>query len=215
MRIRGRVAGLCSRPLRRWWFRLPDGEWLEQRTLLAASPLDLAVPLHFGAFNDAEVSHDLSIPDEFDLYSVTLQRGETLDASIDAQDAGSALTSLLRVFNANGTPLALDNQLGGDPQLTFQALTAGTYYIGVSSAPNDDYIPTVMYSGIPGATTGMYTLNVALTTSAPLMPDLTGSSFRTHEHGRGRRHDPGQLHDPEPRRRRPGQLPGRGVAVRQ
>ena len=109
----------------------------------------------------------------------TLQEGETLDASIDAQDAGSALTSLLRVFNANGTPLALDNQLGGDPQLTFQASTAGTYYIGVSSAPNDDYNPTVMYSGVPGATTGLYTLSVTLTTSAPLMPDLTGSSFRT------------------------------------
>ena len=43
------------------------------RTLLAASPLELAVPLHFGAFNDAQVSHFLSIPDEVDLYSVTLQ----------------------------------------------------------------------------------------------------------------------------------------------
>ena len=69
-------------------------------------------------FNDAQVSHFLSIPDEVDLYSVTLQRGETLDASIDAQQAGSGLTSLLRVFDANGTPLALDNQQGGDPQLT-------------------------------------------------------------------------------------------------
>ena len=83
------------------------------------------------------------------------------------------------MFSSNGTPLALDNQLGGDPQLTFQASTAGTYYIGVSSAPNDNYNPTVMYSGVPGATTGLYTLNVTLTTSAPLMPDLTGSSFRT------------------------------------
>ena len=179
MRIRGRVAGLRSPPHRQSSFRLLDGDWLEPRTLLAASPLETAVPLHFGAFNDAQVSHFLSVPDEFDLYSVTLQKGETLDASIDAQNAGSALTSLLRVFNANGTPLALDNQLGGDPQLTFQASTAGTYYIGVSSAPNNNYNPTVMYSGVPGATTGLYTLNVTLTTSAPLMPDLTGSSFRT------------------------------------
>ena len=36
-----------------------------------------------------------------------------------------------------------------------------------------------MYSGVPGATTGLYTLSVTLTPSAPLMPDLTGSSFRT------------------------------------
>ena len=36
-----------------------------------------------------------------------------------------------------------------------------------------------MYSGVPGTTTGLYTLSVTLATSTPLMPDLTGSSFRT------------------------------------
>ncbi len=118
-----------------------EGDWLEKRTLLAASPLQTATPLQFGAFNDAQVSHFLSSPAEFDLYSLTLQEGQTLEASIDAQDAGSGLTSLLRVFNSSGTPLALDNQLGGDPHLTFQAATTGTYYIGVSSAPNDNYNP--------------------------------------------------------------------------
>ena len=177
----------CSRASRwlaqstssRFDFRKLDGDWLERRTLLAASPLATAVPLHFGVYNDAQVSHFLSIPDEFDLYSLTLQQGETFDASVDAQNAGSGLTSLLRVFSASGTPLALDNQLGGDPQLTFQASVAGTYYIGVSSAPDDNYNPTELFSGVPGATTGLYTLSVNLTTSAPLLPDLTGSSFRT------------------------------------
>src|SRR5579863_9231033 len=110
MGVRGGVAGWRGRPLRRLSFWLPDGEWLEPRTLLAVSPLDLAVPLHFGAFNDAEVSHFLSIPDEVDLYSVTLQKGETIDAGINAQQAGSGLASLLRIFDSNGTPLALDNQ---------------------------------------------------------------------------------------------------------
>ncbi len=129
--------------------------------------------------NDAEVSHFLSIPDEFDLYSVALQTGETLKANINAQSSGSGLESLLRVFNANGTPLALDDQQGGDPHLTFQAATAGTYYIGVSSAPNNNYNPTVAESGVPGGTTGLYTLDVSLSTLTPLMPDLTGSSFRT------------------------------------
>ena len=158
---------------------MPNGEWLEPRTLLAASPLDLAVPLHFGAFNNAELSHFLSIPDEVDLYSVSLQKGETLDASINAQQAGSGLASLLRIFDAIGTPLALDDQQGGDPQLSFQAATAGIYYVGVSSAPNNNYNPTLVASGVPGDTTGLYTLDVKLTPSAPLLPDLTGSSFRT------------------------------------
>jgi hypothetical protein len=177
--VRGAVTSLRRQPRRRWFFRMLDGDWLEQRTLLAASPLATAVPLHFGAYSDAQVSHFLSIPDEFDLYSLTLQQGETFDASVDAQNAGSGLTSLLRVFSATGTPLALDNQLGGDPQLTFQASVAGTYYIGVSSAPDNNYNPTELFSGVPGDTTGLYTLSVNLTTSTPLMPDLTGSSFRT------------------------------------
>ena len=30
-----------------------DGEWLEHRVLLAATPLSAAVPLHFGLLNDA------------------------------------------------------------------------------------------------------------------------------------------------------------------
>ena len=79
MAVRGRVAGLRRQLRRRRDFRLLDGDWLERRTLLAGSPLATAVPLHFGAFNDAQVSHFLSIPDEFDLYSVTLQKGETVE----------------------------------------------------------------------------------------------------------------------------------------
>ena len=38
---------------------------------------------------------------------------------------------------------------GATPTLTFQAATAGTYYLGVSSAPNDNYNPTVAVSGRP------------------------------------------------------------------
>ncbi len=139
----------------------------------------LAVPLHFGVLKDAAVSHFLSIPTEVNLYSLSMQRGETIRVSVDAQQAGSALESLLRVFDADGTPMALDDQQGGDPQLTFQAATAGTYYIGVSGAPNDSYNPEVANSGTPGGTTGLYTLDVTHSTSTILLPDVAGSSFRT------------------------------------
>jgi hypothetical protein len=147
--------------------------------LLAASPLALATPLAFNAFNDVQLSSQfLSAPDNVNLYSTSLHAGDTISASIVAQATGSGLASLLRVFNANGTPLALDDQEGGDPRLTFQAATAGTYYIGVSSAPNDNYNPTVPNSGT-GTTTGLYELDVVLTKNAPLLPDMAGSSFRT------------------------------------
>ncbi len=174
-----RVAYLRRPARRRWSFRMLDGDWLERRTLLAASPLETAIPLQLGAFNDAQVSHFLSSPDEFDLYSLTLQKGQTLAASIESLDAGSGLLSLLRVFNSGGAPQALDNQQGGDPHLTFQAAITGTYYIGVSSAPNDNYNPTVANSGSAGATTGRYQLDVDVSKATPLLPDMAGSSFRS------------------------------------
>ncbi len=173
-------------------------EWLEDRTLFSSGPLAAAVPLAFNALHVADVEHYLSRPAEFDLYRVTLQAGDTLQAGISAQDAEnqagatfpftfpgfayqgkSALSSLLRVFDGNGTPLALDDQQGGDPYLTFQAASTGTYYIGVSSDPNDNYNPSVADSGTPGGTTGLYTLGVRLLTATAPMPDVAGSSFRT------------------------------------
>jgi hypothetical protein len=187
-----RVSGRC---LRCRWLGL---EWLEDRTLFSASPLDAALPLQFNAQRVVQAEHFLSRPAEFALYRVTLQAGDTLEAGISAQDAGnqagagftfafpgfayqgiSPLSSLLRVFDAAGKPLALDDQQGGDPSLTFQATTAGIYYLGVSSAPNNNYDPTVAGSGSAGGTTGLYTLGVRLVTGGPLLPDLTGSLFRT------------------------------------
>ena len=127
------------------------------------------MPLHFGVLNDAEVSHFLSIPTEVDLYSADdAERRD--DRRQHRRPAGRQRPGRASCGSSmpSGTPLALDDQQGGDPQLTFQAATAGTYYIGVSSAPNDDYNPTVADSGIPGGTTGLYTLDVTRSTSTPL-----------------------------------------------
>ena len=153
-------------------------ECLEDRTLPSASPLNLAVPLEFNASNVAEVTHFFASPSEIDLYRVALHAGDKVDASVAAQKNGSGLASLLRIFDAQGTSLALDDREGGDPHLNFQAATAGDYLVGVSSAPNDSYDPTVAVSAASGSTTGLYTLNLRLTNAAILQPDVTGSSFR-------------------------------------
>src|SRR5262249_19314762 len=135
-------------------------------------------PLSFNAFSLAQVSHFLSSTSEVDLYRVTLHAGNTLDAGVRAETAGSGLASLLRLFDANGTPLALDDRQGGDSHLRFQAATAGGGLLASSRGPNDNYGPTVAGGGTAGATTGPYTLDVRLSPDAPLRPDLTGSSFR-------------------------------------
>ena len=180
MITRSRVNGRQVRRLRRTPGPALGVEWLMDRILPTTSPLNLATPLEFNAFDAVQLAQRfLSKPTEVDLYATTLQAGDTIDASIVAEASGSGLASLLRVFSANGTPLALDNQQGGDPHLTFQAATTGTYYIGVSSAPNDNYNPTIPNSGTSGGTTGLYELDVRLVPAAPLMPDMAGSSFRT------------------------------------
>src|SRR5262249_24563376 len=58
------------------------------------------------------------------------------------------------------------------------AATDGDYFVGISSAPNDNYDPQIAESGLLGETTGRYTLNLCLTPGAPLLADLAGSSFR-------------------------------------
>src|SRR5262245_25809941 len=90
-------------------------EWLEDRTVLSVPPLDAATPLAFNTFNTAHVVHFLSSPSEIDLYRVTLHAGDTINTSITAQASGSGLASLLRIFDSRGTPLARNNQEGGDP----------------------------------------------------------------------------------------------------
>src|ERR1700728_4599337 len=98
MRVRARVTCRESPSGLRAAFWLPDGDWLENRTLLAGTLLGLAVPVQFGLLDQATESHFLSSPGEVDLYSVALSRGETVFASVEAQQTGSTLTSLLRVF---------------------------------------------------------------------------------------------------------------------
>ena len=161
MGVRPQVKALRGRRFRR--FRRPSVEWLDRRTLLALSPLQLAPPLQFNARGSIQITHDLATSSEADLYAVTLNSGDTINANIEAQQSGSALASLLRIFGANGTPLALDDQQGGDPHLSFQVATTGTYDIGVSSAPTDTYNPAGLNSGTQGGTTGQYELDISRT----------------------------------------------------
>src|SRR5262249_31171257 len=142
-------------------------EVLEDRTLLSASPLAAATPLLFGPLGTAQVAHFLATPAEVDLYRVTLNTGDQVSARVSAQTAGSGLQSLLRVFDASGRQVALDDQEGGDPQLTFQAATGGVYFVGISSAGNDSYDPNTGSGATAGGTPGFYTLELRRTGGPP------------------------------------------------
>ena len=151
-------AALCRFSKTRASTRL-EFEILERRLCMSGTLLT-ATPLTFNNYQSVQVSDYLAQPDEVDFYRISLATNERITASVSAQTAGSGLQSLLRIFDANGAQLAFDDQIGGDPQLTFQATTAGDYFIGVSSAPNNNYDPNLAATGAKGGTTGVYTLSI-------------------------------------------------------
>ena len=115
------------------------------------TPTTLAGPYALG--NGAYGAQDV------DLFSLSLRGGQTLSANVLAGQIGlSNLFSDLRVFDANGNQLAAT---GGNPDaaLTFTATADGTYYLGVSGAPNSSYNPLVPGSGVVGST-GAYQLQL-------------------------------------------------------
>jgi hypothetical protein len=153
-------------------------ERLEDRTLLSGSTFATAVPLAFASFPTLQTSQFLSDPREVDLYQVPLNQGDRVHVAVNAQMTGSGLQSWLRVFGPEHNPIALDEQAGGDPQLTFQAAAAGTFYVAVSSAGNGAYDPSTGAGTSAGATTGRYTLTLQRTAQVPLQADLAGSALR-------------------------------------
>src|SRR5689334_1985868 len=84
-------------------------EWLEDRTLLSGSTLAAATLLAFDPFGTAHAAAFLSDLHAADLYRVHLGAGDRITAAVSAQASGSGLVSLLRVFDASGNQLALDD----------------------------------------------------------------------------------------------------------
>jgi len=99
---------------------------------------------------------------DVDIFAVNLPRGGLIRASVIAAQLPlpSGFDSYLRLFNAVGEELTNNDQFNGpDALIDFFVTTGGTYYIGVSGFPNDDYDPTLQASG--GAQDiGIYNLTV-------------------------------------------------------
>jgi hypothetical protein len=162
------------RPIRRLYL-----ERLEDRTLLsgahdtlvtAIAPKVLAGTVH--------VSDFLATPNQVDLFKIQLNAQDRLDIHLSAQPSGNTLRSVLRVFDSSGAQQALDDQEGGDAHLTFQTAKGGLFFVGVSAAGDDQYLPTVANSGHGGTSTGLFTLDLRQTAAPANLADLAGSIFR-------------------------------------
>jgi uncharacterized delta-60 repeat protein len=109
-----------------------------------------------------------------DLYAIDVDAGQTLTFDVD-RASGSALNSLLRLFDSNGVAL-ISNDNANAPGETSAAPTdsyikytfpkTGTYYVGVSSTGNASYDPVGGANFTGGKTTGGYALTVGDATVA-------------------------------------------------
>ena len=104
---------------------------------------------------------------DVDFYKLHLRAGERVIVDVDANETGSPLDAVLRLFDAAGNELVVsqDDPAPGeapslDPYIDFTATERGTYYVGVSGAGNEVYEPIALANRNGPASTGDYTISV-------------------------------------------------------
>lgn len=102
---------------------------------------------------------------DVDMYSFTLTQNGTLELETIARrlEMGSALDTVLNLYDENGTLIATNDNYFGLDSLIEVSLKPGKYYVGVSSAGNEDYDPVNIKTGMNGTTEGEYQLKMSFT----------------------------------------------------
>jgi hypothetical protein len=116
---------------------------------------------------------------DVDLYRFQASANSSLTVRTLQPTGGRAMDTVLRLFSANGTELAVnDNDPAGGlySAINFIFPKAGTYYVGVSGANNSSYNPAVGGSGVAGSV-GDYRLDLSLTT--PDVGDTLATALAT------------------------------------
>ena len=134
------------------------------------------IPGNSATFSDAGSIGDnsnVSSTSDVDFIELQLGAGDVVTIDIDARVLGSSLDSVLRLFDSNGTEVAVsdDDEAPGessslDSYIDFTATVSDTYYVGVSSFNNFSYDPFVEGSS-SGGSTGDYEIEIALNGAVP------------------------------------------------
>jgi hypothetical protein len=101
---------------------------------------------------------------DVDLYTFKARAGEVLTATTAPALGGTSVNTFLQLFDADGHQLASNGDSDPSPSSrigNYVFTAAGTYYLGVSGAPNFSYNPTWGGTGTAGGT-GDYRLTVKL-----------------------------------------------------
>jgi hypothetical protein len=108
------------------------------------------------------IGDGLYVSRDVDMYQIRSQAGLVLTVSTSVPAGGTSVDIVLGLYDASGNFLA-QGYPNGDGTTTFQYTfpSHGTYYIGVSAAPNYNYDPNTAGSGYIG-NHGDYRLDVRL-----------------------------------------------------
>lgn len=134
----------------------------ESNDTLATATLTTFTASGGATFAGATVGDGVYTSKDVDLYRIDIPRGGQITAEIVAKrlPTVSTLDSVLRLFNARGEQMAINDQFfGKDAYIDFFVTTGGTYYIGVSGFGNSTYDAEIAQSGSTQSG-GLYTLKL-------------------------------------------------------
>ena len=100
---------------------------------------------------------------DVDLYQFTAAANSVLMAVTIQPTGGVAMDTFLRLFDSDGNPLAAENELPHVLATALRLPAAGTYYVGVSGAPNDGYERHELAAAATAGSTGDYRLDLTVT----------------------------------------------------
>lgn len=170
-------------------YDLPPGTIMGDEPILAFD--NITEPVYPGA-HDIVHGQYLYRPDstDIDLYRFTVPQSGTLSAETFAErlPQSSSLDTVITLYReVNGVRemIARNDDYYSEDSFLELKLTAGTYYIGVSSTGNTNYDPTIENSGMGGTSNGSYQLrldfradvtnSLADSTGIPFDGDLDGT----------------------------------------
>ncbi len=149
-------------------FNLEIGESFEGNNQITdGTPMNLGTrEVGTTTYRDAYIGGNPNLtsldPNDVDLYRFELQNPTSINVSVLA---ANGLNAFARVFDANGNPIALGsaafNNNDLNPTPINLLLSAGTYYIGVSSQGNQTYNPNNGSGATGGASMGSYRLSLS------------------------------------------------------
>jgi pimeloyl-ACP methyl ester carboxylesterase len=135
-------------------------------------PRRAVVAFPLGSMNQTKLvfGAGINFATDVNLFSFRVAAGQRISFDVDLE-SGSSLDSYLRLFDSNGNPLpgisTSDDDAGMGEVEDFESYleyffaSAGKYYVGISSYPNDSYNPLTGSGRTPGDTTGAYQLVVS------------------------------------------------------